>query len=159
MQCMHPWTRHMHWAMGRAAGVIVVGVLLLQYVPVGLLAQQWTDGGDMHHGCTEQVCHCGPRCTCSNCVHHGEAPPNRETGDPASGDGLTGDGLTLRSCGGGPAQGPTGAFVAAKSIAHPAPPGPAVPPRAEKTTLRLHESLVPQRLVDDIFHPPKERIG
>ena len=144
----------MHWAMGRAAGVIVVGVLLMQHVPVGLFAQQWTDGGGMHHGCTEQVCHCGPRCTCSSCAHHDEPNSSREAGDPASGDELT-----LRSCGGGPAQGPTGAFVAAKSIAHPTPPRPAVPHRAKKTALRLHESLVPQRLVDDIFHPPKERIG
>ena len=151
---MPPWTQHMHWAMGRAAGMLVVGVLLLQHVPVGLLAQQWTDGGDMHHGCTEQVCRCGAHCTCSECAHHDAPNPGREAGGPASGDGLT-----LRSCGGGPAQGPTGAFVAAKSIARPAPPRPAVPRRAKKTALRLHESLVPQRLVDDIFHPPKERIG
>jgi hypothetical protein len=139
--------------------VLVIGVLLAgQHVPVGLLAQQWA-GPATGHGCTEQVCYCGTDCTCDRCAHHdgnGEqdapAESSGEQTDPGSGE------LAFRSCS-GPSQGLPGAFVVSKSLLCPGPQPGSVPRVAEQPAAGTLSALASQRRGDDVFRPPKPRIG
>ena len=146
-------------AIRGAAGVLVIGVLLAgQHVPVGPLAQQGA-GPAAGHGCTEQVCYCGADCTCDRCAHH---DGNGEQDAPAESAGeQTGSSpgeLAFRSCG-GPSQGPPEAFVVSKSLLHPGPRPGSVLHVAEQPAAGTLPALASQRRGDDVFRPPKPRIG
>lgn len=137
---------------GRAVAVLVVGVLLLQQVPLQPLAHLVTGGP--RQGCTEQVCHCKEdRCTCEHCTEHGQVSSAHNSAD--TGDG---GGPAMRSSCGTVGQGPLGVLVIAKTLIAPAPSAPALLFPAATYPL-LCSALAPQRRADDIFHPPKRRIG
>ena len=135
--------------VGRAVAVLVVGVLLLQHAPLGLLAHRAT-GGAEHGGCTERVCYCGEDCSCAHCAHHdGE-------GD-TTGRGAPVEGPVLGSCS-GPVQGPAGVFIVSKSLL--APDGSAAVGRpSPPAPVERCEAFAPQRVVDELFRPPRQRIG
>lgn len=144
-------------AVCRAAGVLVVGALLMQHVPVGPLAQQWTSHAN--GGCTEQVCYCGADCTCAHCDQHGGKEGSNAPSESAGEQPDPSDELAFRSCDGS-SQGPAGVFVVSKSLVAPGPLPMTTALRAEALApSRPPAALVSQRRGDDVFRPPKPRIG
>ena len=157
---MSLWTQRLSRTIQCTAGVLVIGVLLAPQVPIGPLAQQWTSAP--HTGCTEQVCYCGEkRCTCAHCDHCGDeqgAHAPRKNADPGENADAGTGGLSFRSCGGS-SQGLAGVFAVSKSLVAPAPllkPAPRLP---KHTASPSPDSLASQRRDDDVFRPPKPRIG
>jgi hypothetical protein len=164
---MRDAAQRLAWILRCATGVLLVGVLLAQYAPLGPLAQSGL--GEPHDGCTEQACHCGDDCACDHCTHHhgaaeagaaahdSDAPGGEAEQHARHGSGRI-EAPSFRSCGPG-APGLAGMFVLAKTLFPPAPAPAASLRGAHDTPSSRLSKLTPQRRPDDIFHPPKKHIG
>jgi hypothetical protein len=139
---------------GGAVAVLIMGVLLVQHVPLGPSASRHA-GGAGHGGCTEQACHCGADCSCAHCAHH---DGSRDGAESAPGpEEAPVDGPTLRSCG-GPA-GPMGVFTVSKSLLAPGISATVGRPSPPAHLIHRRKVVAPQRVADELFRPPRRRIG
>ena len=141
--------------------VMIAGVLLMQHLPAQPFLNKLT-AGPGHGGCTEQVCHCDDDCSCTHCAHDHEAAGPSETG-ATTGSATTErapspESPTMRSCG-GVAPGSPGVLVVSKSLFAPAMSLKAASWSSPPAYLSWRGVAAPQQVADELFRPPRRRIG
>lgn len=143
----------------RAVATLLVGVLLLQVAPVALFVA----APSSHHACEERgFCPRNPEGPCA-CRHHAHGEHaqhgarDAHQGHPERASEAHDEQPSLRACGDLSVPGTVTPVQSVKGLVEVPGWGPGVRARTRGPLFATH--LVPQRLADDIFHPPRGHVG